>query len=146
MKRIIFDEKRIGEWVCRRTGGQFDGLSTAIGLEQDGELIAGVLYDGYNGKAICMHVAGEGRGWMNREFLRICFDYPFRQLKVCKIIGLVDSTNLDARRFDEHLGFRLQCVIPDAGQVGDLCIYAMGADECRWLELKERHGIKELQA
>jgi len=142
VKTIVFDHSRVSRWVCERTGGQPDGLGQAIGLEQDGRLIAGVMYDNYNGRSICMHVAGEG-SWMNREYLRVCFDYPFRQLKVNQLIGLVDGSNLAARRFDEHLGFKLQCVIPGAGPVGDLCIYSMSPSECRFLQLEERHGRQE---
>lgn len=133
---IVFDEKRIGPWVCQRTGGQFDGLGTAIGLEKDGELIAGVLYDGYNGNSVCMHVAAVGKRWMTKEYLRVCFDYPFKQLKVKKILGVVDSMNIDARRFDEHLGFELEAVIAGAGQKGDMLIYSMTPERCRFLSMK----------
>jgi len=145
LKTLVFNEDVIGPWVCARTGGKFDGMGTAIGLEEDGRIIAGVLYDGFNGRSICMHVASDGsRGWMTREYLRVCFDYPFRQLGVCKILGLVDSKNLAARQFDEALGFKLECEIPDAGPVGSLCIYSMTPSDCRFLQLKERHGRKKL--
>jgi RimJ/RimL family protein N-acetyltransferase len=140
VKALCFDQKRVGEWVTLRTGGLYEGSGAGIGLEQDGRLIAGVLYDNYNGRSIAMHVAAEGGDWMTREYLRVCFDYPFRQLGVCKIIGLVDSTNTAARRFDEHLGFVLEHTIIDAGRKGDLCIYSMTPEQCRFLSLKERHG------
>jgi RimJ/RimL family protein N-acetyltransferase len=90
------------------------------------------LFDHYNGRSIAMHVAGEGN-WLNRSFLRACFGYVFRQLRVNKVIGLVDSGNESARRFDEHLGFRLEATITGAGMTGDLLIYTMTAAECRWL-------------
>lgn len=147
MSRIVFDAERIGPWVCQRTGGVFDGLGTAIGLEKNGDLVAGVLYDQYNGRSICMHVAADGRNWMTREYLRVCFDYPFRQLGVCKIIGMVDSENLAARRFDEALGFELEHSIKNAGQRGDLIIYTMTPAQCRFLNIKERsHGRKIISA
>jgi RimJ/RimL family protein N-acetyltransferase len=138
VKRIVADEPlRVGEWVCERIGGTFNAsLSTAIGLENDGRLIAGVVYDNYTGRSIAMHVAGEGGHWMTREFARVCFDYPFRQLGVNKVLGFVDSTNTQARRYDEHLGFVLEHVITDAGKSGDLCIYSMTAAQCRWLRAR----------
>ncbi len=144
-KRIVFDANIVGRWVCARTGGTFDGLGTGIGIEEDGELIAGVLYDNYNGRSIQMHVASDGsKHWMTREFLRICFDYPFHQLKVNVIIGLVDSENLAARKFDEALGFKLEHSIPNAGRKGDLLLYSMTPAQCRFLRLKERHGVEKL--
>jgi RimJ/RimL family protein N-acetyltransferase len=133
VSQIVWDQpERVGRWVCERTNGTYDPCSQAIGLERDGSLIAGVLFDHYNGRSIAMHVAGEGN-WLNRSFLRACFGYVFRQLRVNKVIGLVDSGNESARRFDEHLGFRLEATITGAGMTGDLLIYTMTADDCRWL-------------
>jgi RimJ/RimL family protein N-acetyltransferase len=140
MKRIVCDQPaRVGQWVCDRIGGEFnEKLAVAIGLERDGALIAGVIFDNYMGRSIAMHVAGEGGHWMTREYARACFDYAFNQLKVNKILGFVDSTNAAARRYDEHLGFVLEHVITDAGKCGDLCIYSMTPDKCRFLG--EKHG------
>lgn len=135
MKRIVWDQpERVGRWVCERTDGHFDaGCSTAIGLERDGDLIAGVLFDHYTGRAIAMHVAGEGGHWMTREFARACFGYAFNQLRVDKVLGFVDSTNQAARRYDEHLGFRLEATLTGAGKSGDLLIYSMTPAQCRWI-------------
>jgi RimJ/RimL family protein N-acetyltransferase len=103
-----------------------------------------VVFDNYNGRSISMHVAGEGGHWMTRDYARACFGYAFGQLGVRKIIGLVDSTNEAAKRYDEHLGFRVEGVITDAGKHGDLLIYSMTPDQCRWLG--EKHGKQEESA
>ncbi|MBI3715660.1 MAG: GNAT family N-acetyltransferase [Betaproteobacteria bacterium] len=132
MKSIVVDAERVGRWVCERTGGSYSE-GTAIGLEEDGELIAGVLYDHYNGQSIAMHVAAAGKRWMTREYLRACFAYPFLQLRVKKILGFVDSANQEARRFDEHLGFAREATIADAGKEGDLIIYSMTPEQCRFI-------------
>ncbi len=131
---IVFDVERIGPWVAERTGGSYyPGSGQAIGLERDGKLIAGVLYDNCNGKSVQMHVASDGsRRWMTKEYLHICFDYPFRQLGVRKIIGLVDSENSDALRFDLALGFVVEHVVKDAGRYGDQVILSMTPEQCRW--------------
>lgn len=135
MKTIVWDQPvRVGQWVCARTGGAFEPtVATAIGLEQDGQLIAGVVFDNYTGRSIAMHVAGEGGHWMTRAYAKACFGYVFNQLKVGKVIGLVDSENHAARRYDEHLGFRLEATITGAGKTGDLLIYTMTPAECRWI-------------
>lgn len=140
MKRIVWDEpERVGRWVCDRVGGFFHPqLATAIGMERDGVLIAGVMFDNYNGRSISMHVAGEGGHWMTRDYARACFGYAFGQLGVGKIVGLVDSTNEQARRYDEHLGFRLEATVTGAGKTGDLLIYSMTPEQCRWIGRK--HG------
>lgn len=135
---IVFDREKVANWVLSKIGGALENGAQAIGYEKNGELIAGVVYDRYNGQSICMHVAAEGKRWMTREYLWICFHYPFIQLGVKKIIGLVDSTNIDAIRFDENLGFNKEHVIKDAGKHGDLIIYSMTKEQCRFLERK--HG------
>ncbi len=132
-----------GEYVCywtaEMTGGTYyAGSGQGIGLEKNGELIAGVLYDNCNGRSVQMHVAAIGKNWLNREYLRVCFDYPFNQLKVLKLIGLVDSENSEALRFDRHLGFETEAIIKNAGRRCDMHILSMTKDQCRFLGA--RHG------
>jgi len=133
---IVFDNSRVCHWVAQRTGGSYyEGSGQGIGLVRDDRLIAGVLYDDFTGQSVQMHVASDGsRRWMNREFLRISFDYPFNQLKVKKVIGLVDSTNQAALDFDHNLGFVTEAIIKDAGKHGDMHILSMTRGQCRFLK------------
>lgn len=131
---ICTDKVLIGSWVCEHTGGTFDkDCSSAIGwIQPDGTIDAGVLYDQYNGRSICMHVAIEKP--VTRSYTRACFEYPFNQLKVEKVLGLVDSTNEKALRFDKHLGFVEEARIAGAGKTGDLVILTMTKAQCRWIK------------
>ncbi len=141
---IVADQpERVGRWVCERAGGQWKGCETAIGIEKDGHLVGGVVFDDFNGANINMHVASDGsRAWLNREFLWFVFYYPFVQLGVKRVTGIVPSNNLAARSFDEHIGFRLEATLKDAHPAGDLLIYVMKPEYCRWLRVKDRHGKK----
>ena len=135
MADLFFDASIIGPWVCERTGGQWNGEGACIGMVKDGAIVAGVIFDHYNGQSACMHVASDGsRHWLTRKFLETCFDYPFNQLKLKKVIGLVDSMNIDALKFDKHLGFVEEAVIKDAGAKGDLHILTMTRQQCRFLK------------
>lgn len=141
MKRIITDQpERIAAFVGDALDVSGFANYTAIGLEENGELIAGVLFDYYNGASINMHVAAKpGRRWLTREFLHFCFWYPFEQLKVRRITGLVPASNRDARKFDEHLGFELEATLKDAAPDGDVLVYRLFRDQCRWLNLKVKY-------
>lgn len=130
---VVGQDKRVGDWVCARTGGSGFVEGVAIGWERDGQLIAGVLVDHYNGASACLHVAGDGKKWLTREFLHFVFGYVFEQLKLHVVIGLVPSWNTQALRFDLHLGFVEQCRIPAATPGGDLVILTMAREQCRWL-------------
>lgn len=105
----------------------------AIGLRRDGRLVAGVLYEGFNGRNLWMHVAAEpGARWLVRDYLRACFAYPFAVCGVDRVSGYVNESNAPARRFNEHLGFReearLRGAAPDGG---DVIIFAMWRQDCR---------------
>lgn len=137
MNCLIVDQPdRIGPWVTERAGGFYaPGSGYAFGVEQDGELVAGVLFDHhYPAGSVQMHVAGTpGVHWATPERLTLAFRYPFEHLQVKKIVGVVQENNAAARRFDEHLGFTLEARIKDACVGGDLLIYTMTRDQCRFL-------------
>ena len=129
---VIFDDDRVSRWVGQKLGTEFS-LCRAIGYERNGELIAGVVYDEYNGANVNMHVAAEGTNWLTRNYLRVAFGYPFNHLKVKRVTALVSSANERALRFDEHLGFRREAVLKDAASDGDLIILVMRPEFCRWI-------------
>lgn len=88
--------------------------------EFDGtEPLAGVLFDGYNGKSIHAHIWIAPGKRPSRVWWYAIHDYMFRQCEVENVIGTVPSSNLAARRLDEKLGFHLNSVIPNYYPNGD---------------------------
>jgi RimJ/RimL family protein N-acetyltransferase len=140
MKSVIYGQnERFVRWFEEQVpDSEFDKSAVAIGLEQDGEVIASVVFDMYTGPSICMHVAAvPGRRWMTRDYLWRCFAYPFLQLKCNRITGLVREDNLVAQKFDEHLGFKREGLIRRGATDGtNIILYGMLRDECRFLEMK----------
>lgn len=135
MKRIVTGQPVV-DWVTAhisRSGSY--GPSVGIGLEKDGEMVAGVVYNEYNHVNINMHVAAVGKHWMTREYLWTCFDYPFNQCGVKRITAFIEDENTDAIKFDTHLGFKYEARMKDAYVNGDILIYVMRRDDCRWLNL-----------
>lgn len=133
--RIVTDTLRVLEFVKTRVSvPAMEGMK-AIGLERDGRLVAGVLYEGYNGQSVWTHIGAEsGARWMTRRFLRYMFEYPFNELGVESIFGWVEARNECARRFDEKLGFKIEACLREAGPGGqDVLIYRMRRDQCRFI-------------
>jgi hypothetical protein len=124
-------EKTNGSWV--------PGRGSTIGLLAGNAIAACSYFTDCNGASIVLHCGGEGRVWLNREFLWYTFYYPFEQLKVNKIISPVESTNLDCIKFIKHIGFRLEATLKDASPKGDLLLFTMTKEQCRWLSLKEKY-------
>jgi RimJ/RimL family protein N-acetyltransferase len=142
VKRVLDHHNDIfGPWICQQLGTKWiNGRGEVIGLwDDDKGPIAACLYESCNGRSIIGHLAGLGRKWMNREFLWYCFYYPFEQLGVDKILGIVESSNIAAQKLDEHLGFTLEATLKDAAPNGDLLIYSMTKDQCKWLNLTEAY-------
>lgn len=134
-KQIINGGDEVGAWVFQRSGGEWTkGRGASLGLLEDGHLVAGVAYDNWNGASICMHVAAERPvTWLTRPFAWIAFHYPFEQLGVRKVIGLVSSTNEAAIRFNLSLGFVREATLAEASPNADLIIFTMMKHQCRWL-------------
>ena len=136
MRRIVWDDSdRVVKWTAKKLGEKTIYRSVGIGLEMDGELIAGVVFADHDGHNVLMHVASDGsRHWMTPSYLAFCFHYPFLQLKCQRITGLVRAENYDAQRFDEHLGFIREGKLRRACADGtDMIVYGMLKEECRFL-------------
>ena len=140
MKSVIYgQDERVLKWVGDRTDeDDFGPGSTAIGLEEDNELIAGVAFNMYTKASICMHVAAmPDKRWMTKDFLWRSFAYPFIQLGCNRVTGLVREDNFVAQKFDEHLGFKREGLLRRACTDGqNMILYGMLREECRWLEIK----------
>lgn len=133
-----YDLGRVASFMRQHLPGlKLSEGAAAIGLNRWDRLVAGVLYEGFNGRNIWMHVAAEpGARWMVRDYLRACFVYPFEVCKVERITGYVDASNLAARRFDERLGFAEEARLKGAAaDGGDVILYVMRRDQCRFLEI-----------
>lgn len=142
MKRIITNDPRIAEFVAKGIGGSpsYEHNAT-IGIEQDGELLAGVVYFDYNGKSITAAIHGVGRRWLNREFLWFMFYYPFEQLKVVRITAGIETFNEKSHNLVQKLGFTHEATLQKAGRFGDLHVYRMFREDCKWLKVLN-HGAK----
>lgn len=136
MKNLVYgQDERVRDWVAERIGENLDDANVAIGIEEDGELIAGVAYNMYTGAAICMNVAATpGKRWTTKEFMYAFFAYPFIQLNCRRVTGLVRASNIRSQKFDEHVGFTREGVLREAFEDGeDAVLYGMLKSECKWI-------------
>jgi len=135
MTEIIFNPARVYDFVRQFIPVNMVSGMQGIGLGKDGELIAGVLYEGFNGHNVWMHVGAiPGKRWMTRAYLHAAFAYPFVQCGCSRVSGYVEANNAQARRFDEHLGFTQEAVLSGAASDGgDVILYVMRKARCRFI-------------
>lgn len=133
---MLVIEKSVVEWVAAQTAefGNF-GTEVGIGWEKDGRLVAGVAYANWNGVNVECHIASDrSKRWLTREYLWTIFDYPFNQLGAERITVCVGEGNRDSTRFVEHLGFILEARLRAAHPTGDLLIFCMKRQDCRFIQ------------
>jgi RimJ/RimL family protein N-acetyltransferase len=135
----ITSDHAAGFWTAKKVdGGYYEERSRSIGLKKDGEFVAGVIYENWHGKSITCHIAVTGR--MTPAYLFAIFDYPFNVCKVGKMIAPVSSANIASIRFVEKMGFQEEARIIDAMADGDMVIFTMPKERCKYLE--NRYGKK----
>jgi RimJ/RimL family protein N-acetyltransferase len=138
---LTFDASIVGPWVSQKTNGSWcAGRGQAIGKLVDGQLVAGVLYEDFNGANVVCHIAGEGK-WADRQFLAVIFDYPFNQMKVRRITVPVCGANARSVKLVEHMGFVLESRLEQATLDSDLLLYRLFKDECKYLRGKYADSI-----
>lgn len=135
---LCLDPYIVGPWVAEKTNGTWaPGRGTGIGKIKDGKLIAGALYEDWNGSSVICHIAGEGL-WADRKYLAVIFDYPFNQIQAKKIIAPVCSTNQKSIDMLEHMGFNQEAKLHGATSKGDLLFFVMDKEDCKYL--RGRYG------
>jgi RimJ/RimL family protein N-acetyltransferase len=144
MRRILWNRNQeVMQFVAALTGEpRYDDYST-IGLVKDGEIAAGVVYQGHNGPNVLMHFAlGQSPHVMTAAFICAAFVYPFQVLRCNRVTGLVRLDNPAAQQLDENLGFVREGVLRQGAADGsDLILYGMLKNECRFLAGRYLHAL-----
>lgn len=106
-----------------------------IGWVAEGKLVIAVGFTGFLGKVCQIHIAfAPGWHFSPKAMLREVFRYAFHTAGREMLLGIVNSKNERAMRFDLHLGFREIHRLPGMHEEGgDLVVLAMKKSECRYL-------------
>lgn len=120
---------------CGLPAGSWKDYST-LGLIRSGVFVAGCVYHRWSDGDVCVNIAAWERNWLNREYLFAIFDYPFNQAGCRRITALVDSNNFKSKRFVQSLGFREEGRLRKGTKTGDLLVFGMLKEECKWLSIK----------
>lgn len=134
---IKLNDPSHGIAICASVGITYNPTyDVVLSRVENGALYGGVVYQGYTGASIAIHMAGFHPRWINRDMLWVAFDYPFVKLGVKKLVGHVSSGNQKALELDLKLGFKEEARIADVYADGDLVFLSMYKSDCRWLGLK----------
>jgi RimJ/RimL family protein N-acetyltransferase len=130
---VFGQDDRVAQFVGKGIGEDYSKY-VAYGIEKDGELVGGIVYHNFNGNSISASIHGKGN-WLTRDFLWCIFHYPFEQARVGRITAAVEQNNDLSHNLVKRLGFTHEATLQKAGKSGDLHIYRMFREDCKWLEV-----------
>jgi len=104
--------------------------------EEDTKLKMCIAFNAFMGKVCQIHV-GYVENWhfTPKQMLKAVFEYGFDVLKRDVLLGIVNSNNERAMKYDLHLGFTESHRLPglhDDG--GDIVILRMNKADCKYLK------------
>jgi hypothetical protein len=125
--QLVFDNKElIGAWVATKTEQVTTwGDFYAMGVMQGDEVIAGVVFNNFNGANATCHIAVEKPGKSMIKLLQAAYYYAFNQCKLKRLTGMVPTSEPHVLAFDQHLGWEYEFTMKDAHPTGDMVVLVM---------------------
>ena len=124
-------------WVAKRIGIRGFGPSTAIGVQKDGQLIAGAVFHDYRDGQVEASLSADSPKWATRSVLYSLFAYPFIQMDANRLLVTCDESNKKAMKMNRQLGFTPEGILRQMYCPNDAIIWGMLKDECKWITKKE---------
>lgn len=133
-----FDKERISDFIRERTNNNiFFKDYSALGVEKDGDLLFGVVYNNYreHDGDIELNIAIGTPRCVTKNTIRMVLDYPFNQLGCVRVTCRCSSDNEKIIKFLDGIGFTREGILRKAfGRKTDTVIFGMLKEECHWLE------------
>lgn len=105
---MIVTDDRVAAFVGERVGSVIVPPFTTIGIEHEGEIIAGVVFNHFEGFDVHATVAGRG---FTKGFLADVGAYVFDQLKAIRITVITEQPKVV--RIAERLGGQVEGLLRD---------------------------------
>lgn len=132
---MITNDVSVAAWVCEKIGQPNHGKYACFGWLEKGQIVAGIIFDDYNGANIYAHAAGRfyGAPYFD-EFMTAIWDYTFRQLGCKRVTGTVKAKNLKCIDFYKRVGFEEEILMIDASPDGNVIQIKLTKENCRWIK------------
>ena len=126
------DASLLRPWIESRLVTQLGPYANFIGrLRPDGSVWGCVGYDRFTSHNCEIHMAGDP-GWISPSMIRHAFRYPFGQLGLSRVTGLVASDDDEVLDLDRRMGFKEEGRMREAlGPDVDIVVLGMMKEECR---------------
>lgn len=136
---MIVTGQRVVDWASS-VSNYYDnyGLgAVGIGVEREGEIVGAAVFNNYTGADIHIHIVSNGKkNWITRELLWFVHYYAFNQAGVKRISGFIWESNKEAVELARRVGAELEARLVDAADDGDVLLFRITRDNCKWLQRK----------
>jgi hypothetical protein len=132
---VVVDRKDlIGAWVAAKVGqtGSW-GDFYALGVMRGSTILAGIVFNNYNGANATCHIAIDKPGKATIKLLQAAYDYAFNKCKLKRLTGMVPTNEPHIIEFDKHLGWQEEFVMKDGAPGADMMVLVMTPESgARW--------------
>lgn len=98
------------------------------------DTVGGVCgWHGFVGRTCLLEVMVVDKRVVTRATIREVLRFPFEICGCTSILTYIDSTNAASISLATRIGFEFMSRIPGGGLNGDLLLYRLGKENCRWL-------------
>lgn len=154
MIQLLFGEDaRVIKWFQERFEPIDFGDCVAIGVVDDDEIIAAVIYSTFLRKldgtplSIDISIFTTSPLWCNKSTLYSLLAYPFLQLGVIRLQSICAVNNTISMKFLTHLGFTCEGVLREAWPLGGDCkIFSLLNHECKWIKNEHKRQIVDTRS
>ena len=105
---MIVADERVARFVSEQLGLALCPPFTCLGIERDGEIVAGAVFNHFEGADV--HVTIAGKGW-TREFIEAVGGYVFGQLYCARMTAV--TRDCAVAEYGKRLGGEIEGVLRD---------------------------------
>ncbi len=137
--RMVFATARVYAfmWQFPQTRMPFVSDAKGLGLERNGTLVAGVIYENFNPHCATIHIAVQDPAALSPAFVRYICHYPFVQCNLPRLFSTVAQSNHASRRITARFGGKVVAILAGAAYDGSaLLVHEFRRDACRFLRAR----------
>jgi hypothetical protein len=128
MGLVVGMDTYVTTWVAQQLGySDPPPAYTSIGFEREGDLVAGVYFDGMSDTNVFAHIASNGR-LLPRQLLDAVCEFVYDRLGAKRMTFMVYDTNERCLDFVRALGAEFESCIVQGHSGGDVLLYALWRD------------------
>lgn len=134
---FISDRETVSRYFQQKLNLQpSDDFRGVIFLNKEGQPGVAYGWHGFIGRVCAVNIVIEDKHTLTKSVAREAFRFPFEVCGCNSVLAFVDSANAESMELCQRAGFIALSGVPDGGLLGDLIIFEMPKDNCRWLRTK----------